>query len=88
MGRWWSDLGDRNRKLIITAAIAEATLKTAVLIDIRHRPASQIRGSKWMWIVTAVLVQLRRGRTTVILRLRAAVHMPQTLSWLLQARVE
>jgi hypothetical protein len=44
------------RRLIIAAAIAEAILKTAVLIDIRRRPASQIRGSKRMWIVAAVLV--------------------------------
>jgi len=56
MGRWWSDLGDRNRKLIVAGAIAEAILKTAVLINIRRRAASQIRGSKRMWIVAAVLV--------------------------------
>ena len=56
MARWWSDLSDRSRRLIIAAAIAEAILKTAVLIDIRRRPASQIRGSKPMWIVAAVLV--------------------------------
>jgi len=56
MARRWSDLSDRSRKLIIAAAIAEAILKTAVLIDIRRRPASQIRGSKPMWIVAAVLV--------------------------------
>jgi hypothetical protein len=56
MGRWWSNLSDRNRKLIITGAIAEAILKTAVLIDIRRRPANQVHGSKWMWIVAAVLV--------------------------------
>jgi len=52
----WSDLSERNRKLIIAAAIGEAALKTAVLIDIRRRPASQIRGSKRMWIIAAVLV--------------------------------
>ncbi len=56
MARRWSDLSERNRKLIIAAAIGEAVLKTAVLIDIRRRPASQIRGSKWMWVVAAVLV--------------------------------
>jgi hypothetical protein len=56
MARRWSDLSDRNRKLIIAAAIGEAILKTAVIVDIRHRPASQIRGSKRMWIVAAVLV--------------------------------
>ena len=48
MARWWSDLSDRSRRLLIAAAIAEAILKTAVLIDIRHRPAGQIRGSKRM----------------------------------------
>lgn len=56
MGTWWSGLSDRNRKLVVAGVIAEATLKTAVLIDIRRRPASQIRGSKWMWVVAAVLV--------------------------------
>jgi hypothetical protein len=56
MARRWSDLSERSRRLIITTAIAEAFLKTAVLIDIRRRPASQIRGSKPMWIVAAVLV--------------------------------
>ena len=56
----WPDGGatssDRNRKLIIAAAIAEAILKMAVLIDIRRRPASQIRGSKRLWIIAAILV--------------------------------
>jgi hypothetical protein len=56
MAKRWSDLSDRSRKLIIAAAIGEAILKTAVIVDIRHRPASQIRGSKRMWIIAAVLV--------------------------------
>jgi hypothetical protein len=56
MARRWGDLSERNRRLIIAAAIGEAVLKTAVLIDIRRRPASQIRGSKRMWILAAVLV--------------------------------
>ena len=56
MARRWSDLSDRSRRLIVAAAITEAILKTAVLIDLRRRPANQIRGSKRMWIVTAVLI--------------------------------
>jgi Phospholipase_D-nuclease N-terminal len=56
MATRWSDLSVSSRRLIIAAAIGEAVLKTAVLIDIRRRPASQIRGSKRMWIVAAVLV--------------------------------
>jgi Phospholipase_D-nuclease N-terminal len=56
MARRWSDLSERSRGLILAAAGAEAILKVAVLLDIRRRPASQIRGSKRVWIVAAVLV--------------------------------
>jgi len=56
MATRWSDLSESSRRLIIAAAIGEAVLKTAVLIDIRRRPASEIRGSKRMWIIAAVLV--------------------------------
>ena len=56
MAKRWGDLSERSRKVIIATAIGEAVLKAAVLIDIRRRPASQIRGSKRMWIAAAVLV--------------------------------
>jgi hypothetical protein len=56
MAQRWSDLSERNRRLIIAAGVVEAVLKAAVLIDLRHRPASQVRGSKRLWIVAAVLV--------------------------------
>ena len=51
----WSDLDERTRKLIITAGIVDAALRVAALIDIKRRPASQIRGRKWIW-ATAVAV--------------------------------
>jgi hypothetical protein len=51
----WSDLSERNRRLLIAAAAAEGILKVAALIDIKRRPATQIRGSKWLW-ATAVTV--------------------------------
>ena len=56
MATRWSDLSDSTRRLIIATAIGEAVLKTAVLVDIRRRPASQIRGSKRMWIIVAVVI--------------------------------
>ncbi|MGP7996763.1 MAG: hypothetical protein ACLPKI_05440 [Streptosporangiaceae bacterium] len=46
----WSDLSQRNQRLLIIAAVAETTLKAAALIDIKRRPASQVRGPKWAWI--------------------------------------
>ena len=53
--RQWSDLSERNRRLLIAAAVAETCLKVAALIDIKRRPASQIRGRKWMWAVGVVV---------------------------------
>lgn len=52
----WSDLSQRTRRLILIGAVFEGTLKTAALIDIKRRPASQIRGSKWIWAAVVVLV--------------------------------
>jgi len=39
----WGDLSERSRRLILAAAVTEGCLKTAALIDIKRRPASQIR---------------------------------------------
>jgi len=52
----WSDLSQRSRRLLIVAGVAEAGLKTAALIDIKRRPASEIRGPKWIWTVAMVFV--------------------------------
>ena len=52
----WSDLSQRTRRLILIGAVFEGTLKTAALIDIKRRPASQIRGRKWIWAVVVVIV--------------------------------
>jgi hypothetical protein len=45
----WSDLSPRTRKLLIAAGVVEAGLKVAVLVDLRRRPASEVRGSKRAW---------------------------------------
>jgi aspartate/tyrosine/aromatic aminotransferase len=54
--RRWSDLSKRTRILLITAAVADGALRVAALIDIQRRPASQIRGRKWMWAAAVGLV--------------------------------
>lgn len=54
--RKWSDLSERTRKLIITAAVAEGIIKLAALIDIKRRSASQIRGPKWLWALAVVVI--------------------------------
>jgi hypothetical protein len=45
----WADLSDGQRRLLVAAAAAEASLKIAALIDIQRRPADQIRGPKALW---------------------------------------
>ena len=54
--RKWSDLSERTRMLIITVAVADGVLKAAALIDIKRRPASQIRGPKWVWAPVVAVV--------------------------------
>ena len=47
--RGWSDLSEGTRRLIIAVAVVDSILKGAALIDIKRRPADQIRGPKWLW---------------------------------------
>jgi hypothetical protein len=48
-GRRWSDLSERNRRLVVVGAVLEGALKIAALIDLKRRPATEIRGRKWIW---------------------------------------
>ena len=52
----WSDLSQRTRRLLTITAVAEGVLKLAALIDIKRRPASQIRGPKWLWATVVTVV--------------------------------
>jgi hypothetical protein len=52
----WSDLSERTRRLLIAAAVTDGALRVAALIDIRRRPASQIRGRKRVWVAVVALV--------------------------------
>lgn len=52
----WGDLSLRTRRLIIAGAAGEGLLKVAALIDIKRRPASQIRGPKWLWAALLAVV--------------------------------
>ncbi len=51
-----SGLGERTRKLLIVGAVGEGILKVVALIDIKRRPASQIRGPKWVWAALMAFV--------------------------------
>jgi hypothetical protein len=47
--RHLSDFSPRTRRLLIVGASVEGVLKIAALADMKRRPASEIRGSKWVW---------------------------------------
>ena len=52
----WSDLSERTRRLLAITAVAEGILKLAALIDLKRRPASQVRGPKWLWATVLAVV--------------------------------
>jgi hypothetical protein len=52
----WSDVSERTRRLIIVGAVGDGIMKAVALIDIRRRPASQIRGPKWVWAALIAVV--------------------------------
>ena len=42
--------------LLITASVGDGAVRVAALIDIKRRPASQIRGRKRVWAVAVALI--------------------------------
>ena len=56
LARRWADLSDRERRWILFSSICDGVLKIAALVDIKRRPADQIRGSKTVWATAVVLV--------------------------------
>ena len=55
-GQKWSDLSKPTQRLIIVAGVVETSLKAAALVDMKRRPASQIRGSKWVWAPAVTVI--------------------------------
>lgn len=51
----WNELDPRVRKAIVTVGAVEALLKIAALVDIKRRPASQIRGRKRTWALAMIV---------------------------------
>jgi hypothetical protein len=53
--RRWSDLSQRQRRLLLVGVAVEGMLKIAALRDLRRRPVAEIRGSKKLWATALVL---------------------------------
>jgi bacteriorhodopsin len=70
----WSERSRRSRALIVATGVVEVVLLVATLLDIKRRPADQIKGSKRMWTALAFINIVgpiayftlgRRGRASV-----------------------
>ena len=49
----WSERSKVSRGLIVVTGVVELALLAATLVDIKRRPADQIKGSKRMWTALA-----------------------------------
>ena len=51
----WSDLSPQKRATFTITGLVQVALLAAALIDIRRRPAEQIKGSKKLWTLVAFI---------------------------------
>jgi hypothetical protein len=49
--RRWSDLSEDTRRRIVVVGAVEAVLKIVALVDLKRRPAAEVRGRKWVWAI-------------------------------------
>jgi hypothetical protein len=49
----WKDLSSGQRRAIVGAGIVQVSLMLAALVDLRRRPAQQIRGPKGAWVAAS-----------------------------------
>lgn len=52
----WKDLSPRYRRLVVAIGAFETVLKAAALVDLKRRPAAQVRGSKTRWALAVGLI--------------------------------
>jgi hypothetical protein len=45
----WSDLSPRQQRSVIAGGVVQVLLAAAALLDLRRRPAEEVRGSKKLW---------------------------------------
>jgi hypothetical protein len=51
----WPEMSPARRVASIVIVVIQVGLLVAALIDLRHRPAAQIRGKKWFWALVVFI---------------------------------
>ncbi len=53
--RSWSELNSGQRGVLAATGVVQILLLLAALIDLRRRPAAQVRGSKRVWTLVVFI---------------------------------
>jgi Phospholipase_D-nuclease N-terminal len=51
----WSDLSPWQQRSVIAAGVVQVLLAAAALLDLRRRPAEEVRGSKKLWAAATMV---------------------------------
>ena len=54
-GKKWDDLSTGQQRAIIAAGAVEAVLKVIALRDLKRRPAGEVKGPKWVWLLVILV---------------------------------
>ena len=49
----WADFSPTQQRLIVGVGAAEAVFTAAALLDLKRRPAAQVRGPKLLWVLAS-----------------------------------
>ncbi len=49
----WQDLSPKQQAVVLGAAVIELILLVAALVDLKRRPAEQVRGRKGVWALAS-----------------------------------
>ena len=52
----WTQMSPERRRFLVIVGVIEGILKIAALRDMKRRPASEIRGPKWLWAASVAVV--------------------------------
>lgn len=55
MARRWNDLSTVQRSAVVMAGVSDVALKAIALTDLRRRPAEQVKGPKWAWLLVILV---------------------------------
>ena len=50
--RSWDDLSEREKRIVYVLGALELVITAAAIVDLAKRPASEVNGPKWAWVLS------------------------------------